>query len=251
MGHQFSKTGNGDASSSSSSNHPDQLADPRGLATLKAIFDNDGFSRATEITDASMTPPPSPRLGMFRHCESWRRDAAFSTTSSSSRESPPPVDGSHSARQHQQYVILPRRDYDAGHSSGLLHSRPPRTVPVKCPPRLRQTASGDASRAISPEDGLEASYLERIYDSRTWEMYRRITEARRRSRAIYVPNKTRQAPGAATVPAMDLRQGPTGFGPSTATAQSFDDTSEWEHLEQEEETLREESQHEMIFLFDF
>lgn len=173
------------------------------------------------------------------------------------------VDASHSMNgryppQHQNSLfqlgsdLLPRRDSDPGHPSGLMQSAQPRTVPVKCPPRKRATATsvgGEIDAAECPtshEDSLEASHLERMYDSRTWEMYRRITEARRQSQTRYVP-KLGGTKGA--VPPMDRQLGPRGG--SHAVTRSLDDTSEWEHLQQEEEDPASEEQHEMVFLFDF
>jgi hypothetical protein len=58
-----------------------------------------------------------------------------------------------------------------------------RTVPVKCPPRKTTSASGQTLAILSSPDSEDAPYLTRLYDSRTWEMYRRITEdARKGSR---------------------------------------------------------------------
>jgi hypothetical protein len=75
---------------------------------------------------------------------------------------------------------------------------------------------------MSPPEGEDAQYLMRLYDSRTWEMYRRITEARKgsqysHSHSIKVPD------------------GETKF--------------EWENLQHDHT----ESSYgdEMIFLFDF
>jgi hypothetical protein len=255
MGHQFSKSESGETSSSS--NLPYLLSHPRNPSPQKALFDNDGLSRATEVTDESMTPPPSPRVGMLRHRESWRRGANVPTTTSS-RASHPQADGNHSVFHHYPNGHMLGRDSDSGHPSGLVHSGQSRSVPVKCPPRTRQTASGGTApgnaaggAAVSPEDGLETSYLERMYDSRTWEMYRRITEARKRSRTTYLPTKASVATSATTIPASNLLQIETVNGTTSSPARSSEDTNEWEHLQQEEETSGEESQHEMIFLFDF
>lgn len=254
MGHQFSKSEAGvDASSSNLLHHH-----PRSTSSRKVVLDNDGLSRATEITDESMTPPPSPRVGKSRHNESWRRGAGVpsnTTAASTLRTSYPMANGSHSVngihtssaaafQSQHRHGLLPRRDSDPGHPSELLlPQQQPRTVPVKCPPRKRHAASGDAV------DGMEASYLERMYDSRTWEMYRRITEARKQSRNV--TNAGAAATASASSSAMDPRQGPRGIACSTNTSRLSDDTSEWENLQHEEETSGEEAHHEMIFLFDF
>jgi hypothetical protein len=264
MGHQFSKAEGGDADVPSSKNlsHPPHHPKHRNLSIQKPAMDNDGLSRATEITD-DMTPPPSPSVGKLRHSESWRRGAGVSTTSattsSSIRASYPMIDSSHSVNathsssaareQYQRRGLLPRRDSDPGHPSEVQPSQP-RTVPVKCPPRKRHTSSseigGDGKAPAGPaslEDGLEASYLERLYDSRTWEMYRRITESRKQSKTKYVP--TAGAAGTAAT------AGQRGVVLTNGGLRTPDDTSEWENLQQEEETSGEESQHEMIFFFDF
>ncbi|KAG7349719.1 hypothetical protein IV203_012316 [Nitzschia inconspicua] len=243
MGHQFSKVEGDVGASSKSSSHHRQQPTIRNAALSKVFFDNDGLSRATEITDESITPPPSPGLGKLRHSESWIRGGGVGSSTTSC----PMVD----SRNHPGHGRLPRRDSDPGHPSKKALSLQPRTVPVKCPPRKRPTPASEIGAANAPggtashEDGLEASYLERMYDSRTWDMYRRITEARRQARTNYAPKAS------FSIPAMDSRKGRTGTLINGSLAS--DDTSEWENLRQEEEPAagEEAQQHEMIFLFEF
>lgn len=87
-----------------------------------------------------------------------------------------------------------------------------KSEPVKLP---------QASESSLQQESEEAQYLAKMYDTRTWEMYHRITEARKNS--PYQQN---------TVP----------------LNQKCESTSEWENLQQEEEAS---PGGEMIFLFDF
>ena len=92
-----------------------------------------------------------------------------------------------------------------------------RTEPVKCPPR-----SGPA--ASPPEGDHDSQYLMRMYDSRTWQMYRRITEARKNSNYSYQGSP------------LDTPTGDAG-------------AMEWETLNHDHSEASDG--HEMIFLFDF
>ena len=65
----------------------------------------------------------------------------------------------------------------------LFPPRRSKSVPVKCPrrrtsqfPHNNHTEPG----VVSPE-GDDAIYLSKLYDSKTWELYRRITESRRKT----------------------------------------------------------------------
>ena len=78
----------------------------------------------------------------------------------------------------------------------------------------------------SPQEE-DSAYLMKVYDSRTWEMYRRITESRRNSQYAYSNDKETR----------------------THRPSKEDETSsEWENLHENGEA---ESGHEMVFLFDF
>jgi hypothetical protein len=128
--------------------------------------------------------------------------------------------------------------------------QPQRSEPVKCPPQKSQSVCGyplrgdPAAPSEEEEDhGVDASFLERMYDSRTWEMYRRITEARKRSKTKYSPTNGGGATAATTTLDQHLRcDAGTRVGYS-------EDTSEWENLQHEEG--EEKEKHEMVFLFDF
>ena len=88
-----------------------------------------------------------------------------------------------------------------------------KTIPVKLPQNKQESTL--------QQESDEARYLAKMYDSRTWEMYRRITEARKN----------------------------INYQDSTPTFDKGESTSEWENLQQEEDASP--SEHEMIFLFDF
>ena len=97
---------------------------------------------------------------------------------------------------------------------------------------------------MPPEEdhGVDASYLERMYDSRTWAMYQRITEARKQSKTKYSP--TEKGGGAAKT-SLDQRMGRQAHNSS----RRGNSEEEWENLQHEEGDEKE--QHEMVFLFDF
>jgi hypothetical protein len=56
------------------------------------------------------------------------------------------------------------------------------SVPVRCPPPRRRTASSHI--ALSPETA-DTEYLAKLYDLRTWNMYRLITENRQKRKIVY------------------------------------------------------------------
>jgi len=83
--------------------------------------------------------------------------------------------------------------------------------------------------ASSPPDGDDSNYLMRMYDTRTWEMYRRITEARKNSQYNYARNNHTN----------------TKLDHNTAR----ENTLEWENLHNDYPDTT--GGHEMVFLFDF
>jgi hypothetical protein len=123
-------------------------------------------------------------------------------------------DGMHTMRGPS----LERGDSDPERGAGST------SVPVKCPPRKTSSATGYGQPAISPPEGEDAQYLMRMYDTRTWEMYQRITEARKNSQYSQTHPPPSQVPS--------------------------ESPSEWEHL-QHDYMDSPESSHEMVFLFDF
>jgi len=251
MGHHLSKSESSNIKPTSSSSQK----------KYNCNYD-DLSSRATETTDESFSAPSSPGTMTSRyhqqqphkHHQRWR-DGADNTI--------PPYNGvrapSSSALVPRHNISIQRRDSDPGRpASGAVTNNPllkqghqeqytQRTVPVKCPPRKTQSvcAAHDVNHrelAVASPDAIDTSYLQRMYDSRTWEMYRRITEARRQSN--YSTKLKNGGPGA-----MLSSRAP---GSIDVHAYQHEDTSEWEHLQHEGEfSPQEEQHHEMIFLFDF
>jgi hypothetical protein len=234
---------------------------------------DDGLSRATEKTDESLSPPPSPDiLRAKHHTQSWRRGATPS--SSSSRSSYPQLQ-QQQQQQHQSHYLqyqqelqesntLQRRDSDPGYPTKKTLDQQ-KSDPVKCPPRKTQSVCDEGyhkqrTSSISPNGdddknhGMDVSYLERMYDSRTWEMYRRITEARRQSKCSNAEG-TKADPTSSSLQRFQ-RMTTNGNGGITRHHQQRqyvgEDTSEWENLQYEEEETSSDGEHnEMIFLFDF
>ena len=126
---------------------------------------DDLMSKSTEMTEDSSLPP-SPAITYFKSSNvdkqrksQTRRINHISakeklSSSSSSNRTPSPMERSPSQSDTR------------------------RTVPVKCPPRKIGDTVPDTSQHSCEDD---AQYLMKMYDSRTWEMYRRITEARKNS----------------------------------------------------------------------
>lgn len=227
---------------------------------------DDVLSRATEITDESSTPPPSPstmkntpRGGLRRGQALWRGlDNADYVTISGSRAGPrqqqhqrlqPLLEPSTSTRVTSYSTspsLLQRRDSDPG------AKEPRRAVPVKCPPRQTQSVAGVPGNPASP--GHDEAYLERMYDSRTWEMYRRITEARQRANRKHQQTTSSNGSGPVDHSAGDTQRQRHCPHPTNASLPGSEDTSEWENLRHDcGDSFLDDSggQHEMIFLFDF
>jgi len=101
--------------------------------------------------------------------------------------------------------------------------QPRRTAPVKCPPR-KQTHALDFGHPSSPSEGEDSQYLMKMYDSRTWELYRKITESRKKSQ-------------------FKLKNSPVNEIPT-------EPSNAWENLQQDDKTALDE-EHQMVFLFDF
>ena len=60
------------------------------------------------------------------------------------------------------------------------------SLPVRCPSSRRQRTTGDGGGMSSISDD-DSEYLSKLYDLRTWNMYRLITESRRRRQIEYQP----------------------------------------------------------------
>jgi hypothetical protein len=273
MGHNLSKSETSQNHKSSSSTMMKASSSSKG----KHQTHDDGLSRATEITHESLSPPPSPafpaaRARQQQHAQSWRRGTANS--SSLSRSSYPQIQhdhhqshyDNHHQQQEQDGTTLHRRDSDPGYSTRKTLNQ--KSDPVKCPPRKTQSVCGiqdgdgyQQQPAIpSPDDenhGMDVSYLKLMYDSRTWEMYRRITEARRQSK--YKTNKGTSSssqtgttdPTSSSLQRFQRMTSNGGRQQQQRYRYNGEDTSEWENLQYEVETSSGEEHHEMIFLFDF
>lgn len=180
-------------------------------------------TRSGSTSDPQRAPPPN-RLRLSQ--QTWRSGAR-----SAPSFSPAHTRGQQPADTLENSAIpgLLRRDSDPGAPNERRSS-----VPVKCPPRkwnnnLDESTVGTTIGALSPVQGEDANYLMKMYDTRTWEMYRRITEARKNS-SYSSDNNTANAK----------------FDHTTATEES---TSGWENLQHD--YTDSEGRHETIFLFDF
>lgn len=58
------------------------------------------------------------------------------------------------------------------------------SVPVRCPPPRQRTESG----TILSGSDADVEYLAKMYDNRTWNMYKLITESREKSNSTYQPH---------------------------------------------------------------
>jgi hypothetical protein len=145
--------------------------------TGKRESQDEMLSKSTDTTVDSSFYPPYPEVDSSRDVarsqlnQIWRSGARRSKTmpdTSRRRKNP-------DSQRHSEGPYLRRRDSDP-----LPPNQGTCTVPVKCPPRKTNSASGQ-ELAMSHTEGEDAQYLMRLYDSRTWEMYLRITEARKGS----------------------------------------------------------------------
>jgi hypothetical protein len=177
---------------------------PMGSAQSSKISQDDGLSKSTELTEDSSLP--------------WSPAVAYTYFSSKGAARPrkrgPTSDTlSQSMRPPQKEAIAAHRTWQQPRAS----SEPPqatRSVPVKRPPNSDMYDMDDAA------------YLAKMYEYRTWEMYRRITNARKNS--SYASNNCH----------MD-----------DARSENASD-SEWENL-QHDLVDSSPSGQDMIFVFDF
>jgi hypothetical protein len=193
---------------------------------------DDMQSKVTETTEDSYIQPSPPFRDSSRNASTTATSARGNLDQKLRRGSrsfpsllPQPVTMSTTRRRKNQYDMrtmrgpsLQREDLDLEQGAGST------SVPVKCPPRKTSSATGYGQPAISPPEGEDAQYLMKVYDTRTWEMYQRITEARKHSQYSQTHPPLSQVPS--------------------------ESPSEWEHL-QHDYMDSPESSHEMVFLFDF
>ena len=171
--------------------------------TRKLGGSDDLQSKATEYTDES-TVSPSP-VDAAMHPS--RRSAATGAGSASADVA----------------TTRPQAPIGAESSEGGDPAGRSRSIPV-----VRSTDAANAAAEESDE------YLQRMYDSRTWEMYRRITEARKRNSSY----ASQQAAGAAG---------------KHAGCDHQENASDWENMNHDFglDGSNTPDGHEMIFLFDF
>jgi hypothetical protein len=181
---------------------------------------DDVMSKSTAITDDS-TLSPSPLMTYFSRSDGNRQRTTKGTLSISHLNTQSPL-----LNNRLRKYKLPNRpssQTDFGQASSPANSQQDskRTVPVNIPPRKTDDLR---DLSLAHHECEDATYLMKVYDARTWEMYRRITEARKDSSYEGANAPTDNSRG--------------------------DNTSEWENLQHDHlESSR--SGHEMIFLFDF
>lgn len=171
---------------------------------------DDGQSKSTELTEESSLPR-SPTMAHFpsnASARSLRRQPEPTSSRALSRSTRSQNEASAAQFRRQQRHALARLDSQTSEVS--------RTAPVKCPPKRDMSAHYESDDEV---------YLAKMYDTRTWEMYRRITEARKNS-----------SYGSHCGSQMDNTRN--------------ENTPEWENL-QHDLVDSSPSGHEMIFLFDF
>ena len=175
---------------------------------------DDGQSKATASTDDSLTIPPSP-LGMSLH--SSLHGASQDREVSEVMRQAQVLTNNHDLSRRHNHHLGPQYN-SAG--AGTISLQPQQQQPS----RRGASAPYDQQMAASHEDSCQ--YLSRLYDQRTWEMFRRITQYRKETGQTCEEDESPAEP-----PATELND-------------------EWENLQQEV-TDGGESEHEMVFLFDF
>jgi len=178
---------------------------------------DDMLSKSTDYTEDSTLPPSLVSAGNYSTRNREIKRGSISSpdvTRATSIYHVPQESQSQQTMSYWEGPNLMRRDSDPGTPRNRS-----RTIPVKRTSR----PMGVANENILPPDSDTDEYLQRMYDSRTWEMYRRITEARKNSNFSYshTPNDV----------------------------ETQENTSEWENLRHD--YVDNASGHEMIFLFDF
>ena len=174
-------------------------------ATRKRYSQDDLQSRATQLTEESSLPPTP--FGATPSSLKSRLDARFPHESAPNSNKWPAMLPSNNESLE---VLDPSRQYFQANMDSSNNGKA--TPPVKLP----QSNKGSTLQ----QESEEARYLAKLYDTRTWEMYHRITEARKH----------------------------TSYQSTAPSIPKSESTSEWENLQQEEET---HPSGEMIFEFDF
>ncbi|CAJ1944429.1 unnamed protein product [Cylindrotheca closterium] len=177
-------------------------------------------SRATEQTDdSSLSPMPTK---VSHSLKSLKISKHLSENLNEAKEWPSMLPANEEALDDPtRRRWLPKKE-DYSHQSSPATDGGSKTIPVKLP----AASTNNYEEFALEEESNEARYLAKMYDSRTWEMYRRITEARKNS-----PYQSTTTSTSCMIP------------------KGSESTSEWENLQQEVDVSP--SGHEMIFLFDF
>jgi hypothetical protein len=174
---------------------------------------------ATRRSDSTLNETRNIQTRSRSNQQTWRSGfrsvPSFSAATSISRSS--------DTLEHSARPTLYRRDSDPGAPNEK------RSAPMKCPPRQRNVMAGHTPGTTysSSPIGEDSNYLMKMYDTRTWELYRRITEARKNSSYASTTNTTS--------PQLDHNN--TGG----------EGTSGWENLQHDNS----DCESEMVFLFDF
>lgn len=176
----------------------------------KRYSQDDLQSRATALTDESSLPPPPNGTANVPSSLQNRLNSGYLKSSAPHNSRWPSMLPSNESSME---VLDPSR-----HNIQNSHALPPAKDGSKITPPVKLPQNNQGSLQQESE---EARYLAKMYDSRTWEMYRRITEARKKS----------------------------SYKNTAPSIPESENTSEWENLQQEEDTA--ESGHGMFFLFDF
>jgi len=277
--------------SSIRSRHPRSSTGFESSATYEDVIPKDSYQETREYIMGSGASSHRQHQHHHHHHRSNnaippRRSQSSGSMDSSSRNNNNNNEYYHYTHGGPSSMLLHRRDSDPG--------APPRnnttksSAPVKCPPptsRRRNLSEGGGGWDIYGSQGDEPShrdndYLVRIYNTRTWEMYFRITEAGR-NRKVHPHSSTTTEEGrnatttttttttttphhyhatttatAATTAAATSATGASIIMPHHhyyhpfLTMRNGETTSGWENLQHEPSEVV-ESEHAMVFLFDF
>ena len=212
--------------------------------TVKPPFHDDDRSKATARTEASSiyarssrssaTPPNGTATlqhGPMQHPQGWRGGPWSSSLSQNPRrsQSSESLDTSNGTSS-----FMVRRDSDPG---AIKKKNNPRSMPMKCSPIRHNLSGWDIHESTDPSEDENVDYLVRMYDTRTWEMYLRITEARQKNAHQISCEEDSYYPTDSAVSSPPL------------VAKNRETTSEWEHLQHESSDC--DGGHAMVFLFDF
>ena len=187
---------------------------------------DDMLSKTTASTVDS-SAPNSPIVMTYSSHFSQKRKGTFSDSMTRASRSLRGISNSMSNRMRSPepatrnaQVDLTQRESSHSKISNRSNRRS-ESLPVKLPPK---SDNPYASEDDVQGEGEEVEHLTRMYDSRTWEMYRRITASRNKQ--------------------------PPSFAQSSAASALTNDSEEWD-LNREYTPSSPRSGAELIFMFDF